>query len=160
MKAQIHSIKHYVHQLKTTVASGGTTGYDLVDAVAEGAARANTFSVNEGNTVKAIYVELWVSGASVDNTVNCIVVKIPGTGANPTFTEMNNLGSYENKKNILEAHQGLTSASGTVIPMLRHWIKIPRGKQRMGQGDRIAVRLSATGAVVNFCGIATFKEYD
>ncbi len=131
-----------------------------MQTVAKGAAIAATSSVFEGATVKAIYTEYWCKADNPNFTVNAIICKIPGSGTDPTFTEMNNLQTYENKKNILEAHQGLAPSGDSVLALFRHWIKIPKGKQRMGLGDKIKVFVSFSGSAGDICGLATYKDYE
>ncbi len=78
-----------------------------------------------------------------------------------TLAQSQNLGAYPNKKNILYTTQGILADAndgGPTIPLIRGWIKIPKGKQRMGLDDRIVVNITAVGAL-RLCGISTFKEY-
>ncbi len=156
MKSPINSDKHYVQTVATLVASGGVINLNLV--VADNTL-ANTSSVRQGAVVKAIYLEYWVVGAAAKFTGNIIVYKRPAGVGPANASNMANLQAYVNKKNIFEHHQGLMPADGNVIPMFRQWIKIPRGKQRIGAGDIITVTLAAVGTGVTICGFATYKEY-
>ncbi len=73
---------------------------------------------------------------------------------------MNNLMVYPNKKNILFYSQGVIGDLTTQsIPVVRNWFLIPKGKQRMGLGDKIVETLTATAAVIQNCGFSTYKEY-
>ncbi len=155
----IHSTKHFVQTAVVNLASGSRTNVDIVSAVAQGSTLSTTAQVWEGEVVKAVYVEYWVSGDTASKTVNAIVLKLPSGVGVPSFTEMNNLQTYDNKKNILVTHQGLAPSSGNIIPIFREWIAIPKGKQRMGLGDKITMVIAATGTIVNFCGINIFKSY-
>ncbi len=159
MLSPIVSVKHYVHTPAVTIATGVRTMVTIVNAIAKGSAITSAADVEEGAVIKAIYLEYWVSGETASQTGNALVLKRPSGATQPTYAEMQNLGAYINKKNILSTHQGLMPTGGNVMPIFREWIKIPKGKQRMGLGDLIQVAVSATGTTVNLCGFATFKSY-
>ncbi len=160
MLAPIKAIKHYFQIPAGVVTSGAISANDIVNVVAEGAARTNAFDVEEGAIVKAIFVEFWLSGVTADKTGTWALMKRPGNALNPTFTNMNNLGSYANKKNILLSGQGLMPTGGNIVPVIRQWVLIPKGKQRFGLGDHLTIVFAATGTNVNICGMVTFKEYN
>ncbi len=160
MKAQINSIKHYVHVVATGIASGAATQFNIVSVVAKGAARATTADVEEGAIVKAVYLEFWVKADNPNFTVAGVFVKMPSGAASPTFGNMANLGAYPNKKNVFEFHQGLAPSGDQVMPLFRGWYKIPKGKQRFGLGDDLAVKFSFSGSAGDVCGFSTFKEYE
>ncbi len=161
MLAPIVSVKHYVQTPVTGVASGANLGITVAQAIAKGAARALVSDVEEGTVIKAIYIEYWASADSAGGTINGGCMKLPGGGTTaPTYAEMQNLTTYENKKNIFAFHQGLGPSAGNIIPIFREWIKIPKGKQRMGLGDILLVKFSFTGHPGDICGFATYKEYE
>ncbi len=160
MLAPIHTIKHYVHIPAAGVASGASLNTTLVSAIAKGATRNNPFEIEEGAIVKAIYIEWWVKADNPNFTVNACIVKLPADADAPTFSEMANLGSYTNKKNILEFHQGLAPSGDQTLALFRAWYKIPKGKQRFGLGDKFKITTSFTGSAGDVCGMATFKEYE
>ncbi len=159
MRSPIMSNKHYVHQDSTAIASGSGLNILVVTTLARGAAIAAASDVFEGAIVKAVYLEYWVDGGTASKTVIGMVVKIIGNGTMITFAESTNLGTFKGKKNILEVHQGLAPSSGNQMAIFRHWIKIPKGKQRFGLGDSLQIKVSAVGTAVNVCGFATFKDY-
>lgn len=158
MKAPIHSIKHFIHTPAQVIVSGARINLNLVVGTVAPAATLAT-DVTQGALVKAIYVEYWVSGVTAAKTVLGAIIKLPAGNVGPSFAESVNLGSYGNKKNIFETHQGLVPTEGNQMALFRHWIRIPKGKQRIGLGDKIVILVSATGTNVNLCGFATFKEY-
>ncbi len=159
MKAVIHSEKTYLHTPAAVITSGAGHEIDVVTAIAKGVAPASADEVHEGDSVKAVYLEFWYSGVTADKTLACAFVKLPGGAASPTFAEMANMSAYVNKKNVLEFHQGLAPTGGNVVPMFRHWVKIPKGKQRMGLGDKLILKSVAVGTNVNICGVSTYKAY-
>ncbi len=121
--------------------------------------------ISEGATVKACYIEFWVSqdSASVVGSYTFVIFKQPGIASAITSANMAALHDYTNKKNILFTAQGLlTPNDGGQVPIVRAWYKIPKGKQRFGLGDKIQIVLrnnNATAVDINFCGLAIYKEY-
>ncbi len=161
MRPIIQSKKHFV---QVTLGNLGTLalGSHLIAEAIEGAPSTPT-DIAEGAIVKAVYVEMWVQddSASVVGSFTAVVMKNPGGSNAPTGANMAALHDYDNKKNILYTTQGLspTSDSG-VFPVYKGWIKIPKGKQRMGLGDKLQLFLRNNGGTdLNFCGVFIFKEY-
>ncbi len=133
---------------------------DLIVAVPTGTTAVD--EVVEGAIVKAIYIELWSQDDGNDGSEVVVLSKQTAGQLGPTFTEMNALGTWNEKKNIFFTHQGLTSNDGITGPLLvmRAWYKIPKSKQRFGLGDRLTLTMASNGAQsVNFCGFAIYKEY-
>ena len=149
-----------MQRISVVVPDNTSNTFQLVEALAKGAARTATSDVEEGAVVKAVYLEYWINGKMDDGTAQIIIYKRPAGVAGPTNAEMSNLAAYANKKNIFEMHQGLAPAGGNVVPMFRHWIKIPKGKQRFGLGDLLDVKISAVGSDLQICGFCTYKEYN
>ncbi len=164
MLAPINTNKHYVHRANVTVASGTVSTNDVVIAAAA-PATSTAASVRTGAIVKAIHFEywLWNAGATgLDGQFTLIIAKQPSNLGNPTSTDLVNLGSWDNRKNILFSTQGVLGAGidgSQAIPVIREWLLIPKGKQRMGLGDRIVVYLTPTGQSIQLCGLSTYKEY-
>ncbi len=158
LKTIIKRVKHYQNTPVTVITSGATGQVTLVDAIAEGATRSNSFDVYEGSTIESIYVEFWISGITLDKTATWVIVKRPANVAQPDFTDMANLGAYSNKKNIFNAGQGIPPTNGNVMNIYKGWLKIPKGKQRFGLDDKLQLVVSAVGTNVNLCGLTTFKE--
>ncbi len=160
MRPIIHTIKHYVNFPVQVAASGARITITIVDAIAKGAARAAASDVEEGATIKAVYLEFWIASATALLSGTWTFTKLPSNVNTPTFTEMANLGSYTNKKNIFVSGQGIVPSNGNVMNIFKGWVKVPKGKQRMGLGDRLVLNLAAVGADVSICGITTYKEYE
>jgi len=158
MRAPIQSTKHYVLHSLTTTTSGNITVITIADsAVTRGTAQGDVVA---GSVIKTCFVELWHRGSTVEGAVNIALMKIPGTGAVPTFAETANYNDYENKKNIFFMTQGLAGDDTTTgIPAMRDWYKIPKGKQRFGLGDRLVIVIAAIGVSIDTCGFQTYKEY-
>ncbi len=164
MLAPINTIKHYVHRSNTTTTSGNVAAVVVADAVVA-PATTNAFDVKEGSIIKAIYFELWalsIASTGVTNSFTLIIEKVPSNLASVTAAQIVNLGAYTNKKNILYTTQGVSGAAidgNNALPVSRFWLKIPKGKQRMGLGDRIVMSFASVGASYNTCGVSTYKEY-
>ncbi len=163
MRAPIHSKKHIFQISQGTVGQAAVVQANF--CTAQEASPTTPEHVAEGALVKACYLEFWVSqdSASVVGSYTLIVVKDPGGNATPTASNLAALHDYDNKKNILFTAQGLlTPNDGGQVPILRGWYKIPKGKQRMGLGDRLRITLrnnNVTAININFCGLALYKEY-
>ncbi len=162
MLAPINSVKHYIHVENATVASGARRGVVLIDATAAPATSA-VEDVKEGAIIKAVFIESWVksnASAGTDTKFQFQIEKVPAGQVGVSFTQMNNLQTYDNKKNTLFFSQGVIGDLTTqAIPVVRQWFKIPKGKQRFGLGDRLIINVAATAAEINNCGFATYKEY-
>ncbi len=162
MLAPIVSIKHYVQQEKTGIASGAKFPVEIVQGVGQSAV-TNTSDVVEGSVVKAVFLEFWVksnASAGTDNKFQLVIEKLQFNAVPISFTQMNNLMSYPNKRNILFFSQGVIGDLTTQsVPIVRQWFKIPKGKQRFALGDELVLSVSATGAELELCGFSTYKEY-
>ncbi len=160
MRPPIHSKKHYVQTSLTPVTTGAEVDITVLFAVET---PTSVFHVAEGAIVKAIYWELWAIGGTADQFFTLIFAKYGGGQDAATITEMAALGDWDNKKNILYTSQGLASNDGIAapIPLFKGWIRIPKGKQRMGLGDAFKFQLASRGdGTINICGFVTYKEYN
>ncbi len=164
MVAPINSIKHYVHKSNSQIASGANTVITVVSAVVA-PATGTAAEVIQGSIIKAVHCEIWVlpDGATdVTDQFNLAIYKAPiGIGA-MSVTDMLNMGSYQNKKNILYSSQGVLGPSldgQGGVPVIRGWVLIPKGKQRFGLEDQFLVTVGSTGTTMRVCGLFTFKEY-
>ncbi len=161
MRAPIHSTKHYVQMSRSTVPTVVAVSESLIKAVESTTANA-VDEVAEGAIVKAIYIELWLLNSANDGSDVVALSKQPLGGTAISFTNMNALGVYQNKKNILFTHQGLSSNNGVGNPIniMRGFYKIPKSKQRFGLGDNLVLSIANNGAsTLEYCGFATYKEY-
>ncbi len=160
VRPMVHSTKHYVQQSIGTTVVGTNT--DTTISVSVPVVDKNTVAeVEEGSSVKAVYVELWIrSAATAAASFTFIICKRPSGLGVPTDAEMAALGDWDNKKNILFTSQGLINdVDSSAMNLVRGWIKIPKSKQRQGLGDRLSWHLRTVGQSLNFCGFETYKEY-
>ncbi len=163
MRAPINSVKHYVQFSKTDIASGASGNLTLALAVVNTALPVNTSDVKEGSLIKNMYIELWLQGrgsSSEETQFTLCLYKQQGATNAMTFTDLANIMAYDNKKNIMYTSQGVIGGADTqAVPVLRQWIKVPKGKQRMGVGDIWKISVSTLGQVMVRCGFSTYKEY-
>ncbi len=160
VRPMVHSTKHYVQQSIGQVAAGAVVNTEIVRGVTV-ADKNTVLECEEGTSVKAIYLELWVrstgTGASSFVFIFC---KRPSNTGSPSVAEMAALGDWDNKKNILYTTQGLINdVDSSALNLYKGWIKIPKGKQRIGLQDIFSWHLSAVAQAIDFCGFCTYKEY-
>ncbi len=158
--APIITEKHISQFSVTTVALGGISVSTVAVAVAVNDKNA-TNEVEQGTLVKAVFVERWITSDDASSGSFLLTVeKIPASADIQTFAVSQDLMNYPNKKNLLYTTQGLNNPrAGVATPVIRQWIAIPKGKQRMGLGDRIVVNISAITNGLDFCGFNLYKEY-
>ncbi len=159
MKPKVHTQKHIVQFPIASITAGATNPMVVALAVLEGAKTTNS-DVEVGSDISAIFVELWIQSATVSGSFTLTVEKRVANATAITAAQMAGLHDYDNKKNIFFSSQGLTSDGDGAgpVPILRQWIKIPRGKQRMAQGDSIVVNLLAQATDIQRCGLTVYKE--
>ncbi len=163
MRPIISSKKHYIQKTVTNISQGAVDVTNVCQAI-EGAS-ASPEHVIEGAVVKAVFVEMWVqdNANAAIGSFTSIFVKNPGGVNVPSATDMAALHDWDNKKNILYTTQGLAPQTDSgVLNMFKGWIKIPKGKQRMGLGDKLqwfTRNNNATAVDINICGMFTYKSY-
>ncbi len=164
MLSPIMTVKHYVHQTPTVIASGAILNITVANSVVAPATGASN-QVQEGSVVKAVYLELWYVGTDATGTTSSFTGAIEkltqATLGLMSFASSVNLTTYTNKRNLLYVTQAIngTRVDGTnPMPLYKGWIKIPKGKQRMALDDRIMFNVNSIGAG-QVCGFFTYKEY-
>ncbi len=162
MKAIISSRKHIVQRSLTVVQEQTVQTSNLADATEASPTAPQHVAV--GAVIKAIFLEYWYLGEGAQPcTVTWILEKIPAAAGSAVQAEMQDLDTYTNKKNIFKMGQGIIGDSNSnPIPIIREWVKIPKGKQRFGLGDSLKFTVSCIGETDNgleVCGFALYKEY-
>ncbi len=160
MKPVIHSTKHYIQNSLATTVAGAVTATTIATSVAV-QDKNSVAEVVEGATIKAVYVEDWVrTNDTSPGSFVYIIAKFPNGVNDPTAAEMAALHTWDNKKNVLYTTQALSNINTSqAIPMFKGWVKIPKGKQRMGLGDKLKTVFLAQALDQNVCGFKTYKEY-
>ncbi len=160
MLAPINTVKHYNERTLFAVGAGLIQNFTEILAVVSPDAN-NAVEVVEGAIIKAIFIEIWItSDDAAQGTFTISIEKINATQTDMTAAENITKFSYANKKNILYSTMGLVPPNiQSGIPVLREWIKIPKGKQRFGLGDQLNINLSAPSNGLSGCGQSVYKEY-
>ncbi len=160
VRPMVHSTKHIVQQSITTVTGGGVVTVNVAESVAVGAKNL-VFEVEEGSSIKAVYVEMWErSSSTTPSSGQAIFYKKIADASSATAADMAALGDWDNKKNILYTTMGLfNDQDADAVNLIRGWIKIPKGKQRMGLGDKIQMTFFASVVDTVICGFFLYKEY-
>lgn len=156
----VNSRKHYFHVTQGTVGLGAVAQLAQITAVV--APDANlSWEVREGAEIHQVYVEFWItSDDAAQGSFILTVEKVPSAAPAMTYANSIALTDYPNKKNILYTTMGLNNpTTGPATPVIRQWVAIPKGKRRMGLGDKIVVNLSGITNGVNYCGFLLFKEF-
>ncbi len=160
VKPMVHSTKHYKQDSLFAVAAGAVTNKTVINAVAVPDKNAVN-EVEEGSTIKAVFLEYWLTGDdAVASTFIVTVEKVPANATLIAAGQIAGLATYTNKKNVLHTVMGLAPPN-TQYPMsvLKGWFKIPKGKQRFGLGDKLVVSFFGQSDGLTICGFATYKEY-
>ncbi len=160
VKPMVHSTKHIVNNSLFAISAGAITNIQPVVAVNVSDKNLAT-EVEEGCSIKAIYVEQWLMANSATKGSGVVTVeKLPAGAPLMTAAQSAALDAYPNKKNILFTSQGLYPPNTqNPLPVLRHWIKIPKGKQRFGLGDKLLINMLNQTEGTVACGLSIFKEY-
>ncbi len=158
MRPPITSEKHIVQFPIDTIVAGTHQSIPLVTVAASG---AGADIVPIGSILKAIYIELWLqSGVNAIGSHIFVVEKLQNGGDPIGFAAMAQLNDYNNKRNVFYTTEGLLAESNAnPIPVIRQWLKIPKGKQRMAQGDKISLSISAQAGDIDRCGLSIYKSY-
>ncbi len=158
MRATINSEKHFIQRSLTTVAAGAVLTETLVDG---SDTPTSVGLVRTGALVKALYVELWVrTSDTAPGSFIFTIEKLPSNLVGAGAASMAALDGYSNKKNILYTTQGLSNDQDADALMIhKGWIAIPKGKQRIGLGDRLVWTIFAQALDQNICGVTIYKEY-
>ncbi len=157
----VNSNKHIVQNVVFPVATATTVNIVLANAVSDPDGTVSD-EIRVGATIKAIFCEYWILGdGQQPSAVEMHLEKTVAGTTGPIFANSQSLYVYPNKKNIFYQTQGIVGdANANPIPFIRQWIKIPKGKQRMGLGDLLIMsfaNLTADG--IEVCGLSIYKEY-
>ncbi len=124
---------------------------------------AGDTSVAIGCTISSIYLSVFIYLDS--NTVTDVPVldwyihKNPGN--NLSMPEPGATGGNDNRRWIMHEEKGLaTDVNNGGTPMIfKGVIRIPKGRQRMGNDDNISVRILSENYIGFFCVKAIYKFY-
>ncbi len=161
MRAVIKSRKHIV-QLPFNAITTAQREVNVLALVVDRTLADLATEVAEGSIIKAVFVEMWLQNSANDGHSIVMLEKATSGATGPSVTNMADIDSYANKKNVFFIHEGLTSNDGVgnPIPVMNSWFKIPKSKQRFGLGDRLVLSISNPSSNnLNRCGKVIYKEY-
>ncbi len=167
----IKSTKHIVEI--SGIAAAGTNAVALTLVRGEdNPVLANTNEVQPGNKVSSIFLSSFyiAEGGEIANEVPLVdwyIIHNPGNAFTTVFDAGNNptpgsTGVHLHKRHIFHTEKGLAGGGDVSLaglPMIfKGVIKIPRGRQRVGQNDRIMIN-HRTNFATKFCIQAIYKDY-
>ncbi len=158
----INSNKNVVSNF-TAATAGTKTSIPIADAQ-DSATLAVVEDVERGCSIKAIWVEFWVSATAeaavgVTHGIDMYLFKNPGQ--NLTSPIPGTVGSSNEKKFVFKIWKGLIGArtQGFQPYSWKGWIRIPKRYQRMGANDRWQIIFQSTGVNVLVCNNFVYKWY-
>ncbi len=159
MRPVLYSRKHYVQVSLATIVAGA----NLNTIIAKSVDPAVLDAANEvavGSTIKAVYIEMWVRSPETSPGTSLLSFYKASANQVMSFAEQIALHDYVQKNLVFYHTQGLTNdTDADAIPFIRQWFKIPKGKQRMAQGDTLNLAIAAQALDNVICGFMTYKEY-
>ncbi len=158
VRPTVNSEKHYAQRSVTNIVFGTVSNFVIASAVVSPSTPTH---VRVGATLKAVYIEMWSAGtdAQPSSTIQ-VLEKLEGTQPFMVAADITDLHDYANKKNCLQVSQGLIGDSNSnPMALFRGWIKIPKGKQRFGLGDKLVLNLIGLTNDIDVCGLFIYKEY-
>ena len=163
MKPIIKSVKHIAQTSLTLVPEQTILNIQIAEVV-EDEPGVTPNAIVVGSAVKALYLEYWLIGeGSQPTTATWSIEKVQNKALPMTHGFSQSMHIYPNKRNVFKIGQGVIGDSNTnPIPIIREWVKIPKGKQRMAQGDSLFFNVSCVGQAnngVEVCGTSLYKEY-
>ncbi len=167
----IQSTKHIVEISGISAAVSDAVALTIVKGV-DNPVLANTSEVQPGHKVSSIFISAFylAEGGEIANEVPLVdwyVINNPGNTFAATFTATTNptpgaTGSHINKRFIFHTEKGLAGGGDVSLaglPMIfKGVLKIPRGRQRVGQNDRITIN-HRTNFATKFCIQAIYKDF-
>ncbi len=137
------------------MAAGVSTTVALGTAVNDYTGAVGTFPV--GATVKSFYLFVQILPTTGTSNVDWFVAKAP---PGVIFPVPGATGGDPSRRYILHEEKGLpgNAADGAYPLTFKGVIKIPRGRQRMGEGDVFFIRLRGVD-ISNSCIKCIYKAY-
>ncbi len=150
----IHTRKEIVDSVLLSVAAGVTSTVTVASVVNNYAGTPGT--VETGSKIKWIYLFVQMLPTAGTANVDFYVIKRPTGVVNPLPSAV---GGDLARKYVLHEEKGLPgNASDGAYPLtFKGVIKIPRGRQRMGEGDLVQVVLRGVD-LYNACIKCIYKS--
>jgi len=154
MRPVIHTRKEIVDSTLLGVAAGTTSTVTLASAINDYVGTVGT--VEAGSVIKWIYIFVQLIETATTSNVDFYITKNPLGVTNPIPGAT---GGTPGRKYILHEEKGIPGNSGDgAYPLtFKGVIKIPKGRQRMGESDTIKILLRGTG-IHNACIKCIYKS--
>jgi len=152
----IHSRKEIVDSTLLGVLAGVRSTVSVASVVNSYVGTPGT--VETGSTIRSLYLFVQILPSSGTANVDFYVIKKPSAVVNPL---PGNTGGDVARKYILHEEKGIpgNAADGAYPLTFKGVIRIPRGRQRMAEGDLIQVVLVGVDAH-NLCIKCIYKTYE
>lgn len=152
----INSVKNIVDSTNIGVAAGVATDVNLAVTVNDYTG-AGVTEVPIGAKVRSIYLFFQIQPQAAQGQVDAFVIDRP---QGVTLPAAGGTGGSSARKFILHEEKGIPGTFNNGAPPLtyRGVIRIPRGRQRMAEGDAIILRLNCSTAY-DCCVKAIYKFY-
>ncbi len=153
----INSVKNIIDQTALGVAAAVITTTSVFDVVNDYTGLSTQVPI--GAKVSSVYVFLQIQQDAVNSNVDWYIWKGPGN-ISATMPVPGATGGHVNRRYILHEEKGIpgTVAGGATPLTFRGVIKIPRGMQRMAEGDVISVNIRGV-SIHDACIKAIYKFY-
>ncbi len=154
-KRPVNSVKNILDGTFLGVAAGVITTADVITNVNTYAGGA--IEVPTGAVIRGIYLFVQIQPQAVASQVDMYVGKFPPGSVLPVPGAT---GGNVNRRFILHEEKGIPGAANNGSPphTFRGYVKLPRGRQRIGETDRIVVRISSATAY-DACVKSIYKWY-
>ncbi len=153
MRPIIHTRKEIIDSVTLGVSAGVTTSVIVATVVNDYVGTVGTVEV--GSKIKWIYLFVQLLPTATTENVDFYVMKKP---VSVGFPVPGATGGTPERKFILHEEKGIPgNANDGAYPLtFKGVIKIPRGRQRMAEGDSLAIELRGVG-IYNACLKCIYK---
>ncbi len=153
----INSVKNIVDGTFLGVAAGVTTTTVLASGVNDYAGGVTEVPI--GAKVMSIYLFASIQQTVVNSNIDWYIWKGPGN-ITATMPVPGVTGGDQNRKYILHEEKGLPGlvTNGAPPHIFRGVIRIPKGRQRFGEADRLEIKARGAG-IYDYCIKAIYKFY-
>ncbi len=136
------------------------TSLTLIKAV-DAPTIANREQVETASTVHGIFLNVQVAATSTASIANVYMGIVKNPGGNLTFSNLNVMGSDDNKKYVIHQEMIMTEKNTTAIPrtLFKGVIAIPRGYKRFGINDKLQLLMYSPGTTYEACAECIYKEF-
>lgn len=152
----INSRKNIVDSTLLAVGAATVSAVNLVTAVDDFTGAAAT--VPTGATVKSVYLFVQILPTAGTANVDWYIWKNPAGALTPAVPGV--VGGNPMRRYVMHEEKGIpgNAADGAYPLTFKGVIKIPRGRQRFGEGDVLQIRLRGAD-IYNACVKCIYKFY-